>query len=100
MNTKQQVEDDGLDEVQIGPIETGVPFPRTGGFLGRLRRGLERLEVGMSFTLLNVSLKQERYIRQRMPGLGKDFNAKYSVRVVDRIRDRSAKRTLRVHRIG
>lgn len=99
MNNKQQVEDNGLDGVAVGAIERGIPFPRTGGFLGRLRRALERLEVGMSFTLMNVTLKQERYIRQRMPALGKDFDAKFSVRVADHVRDRSAKRTLRVHRI-
>lgn len=99
MNTVQQAEDDGLDAVGIGPIERGVPMSRAGGFLGRLRRTLERLEVGMSCTLLNVSQKQERYIRQRMPTLGKSMQAKYSVRVADKLRDRSAKRTLRVHRI-
>ena len=74
-------------------------MPRMGGFLGRLRRTLERLECGMSAQLLNVSLKQEKYIRQRMPALGGELGAKYSVRVADHVRDRSAKRTLRVYRI-
>lgn len=100
MNTTvQQDEDTGLDSVAIGPIESGVPLPRIGGFLGRLRRTLERLEVGMSTTLLNVTLKQERYIRQRLPGIGRDLNAKYSLRVADHLRDRSGKRTLRCHRV-
>jgi hypothetical protein len=66
MNQQQHDEGDGLEDVGIGPIERGVPLPRAGGFLGRLRRTLERLELGMSAQLLNVSLKQERYIRQRM----------------------------------
>lgn len=99
MGTKQQVEDDGLDDVEVGPPERGVPMPRAGGFLGKLRRGLERLEVSMSLALLNVSHKQERYIRQRMPLLAAELNAKFSVRVADHKRDRSAKRTLRVYRI-
>lgn len=74
-------------------------MPRVGGFLGRLRRTLERLEVGMSVQLLNVSEKQERYIRQRMPTLGTELQAKYSVRVASHLRDRGAsKRTLRVYR--
>jgi hypothetical protein len=99
MNQQQQDEDGGLDDVGIGLPEKGVPMPRTGGFLGRLRRVLERLEVGMSAQLLNVSLKQERYIRQRMPTLAREMDAKYSVRVADRVRDRSSKRTLRVYRV-
>lgn len=99
MNQLQQDEESGLDDVGIGLPEKGVPLPRTGGFLGRLRRVLERLEVGMSATLVNVSLKQERYIRQRMPTLGREMEAKYSVRVADRVRDRSTKRTLRVYRV-
>lgn len=99
MTTKQQIEDDGLDAVGIGLPERGVPMPRMGGFLGRLRRTLERLEIGMSVQLLNVTLKQERYIRQRMPALGEELGAKYSVRVADHMRDRSHKRTLRVYRL-
>lgn len=99
MTTMQQVEDDGLDTVGIGLPERGVPMPRIGGFLGRLRRTLERLEVGMSVQLLNVSQKQERYIRQRMPTLATELSAKFSVRVASNLRDRSsAKRTLRVYR--
>lgn len=99
MNQEQHDEDDGLESIGIGPIEPGVPLPRAGGFLGRLRRTLERLEVGMSAQLLNVSLKQERYIRQRMPTLGRELNAKYSIRVADHVRDRASKRTLRVYRL-
>lgn len=100
MNTKQQEEEDtGLDNIGIGPIERGVPLPRAGGFLGRLRRTLERLEVGMSAQLLNVSLKQERYIRQRMPTLAREMQARYSIRVADHVRDRTGKRTLRVYRV-
>jgi hypothetical protein len=95
----QHNEDDGLDGIGIGPVERGVPMPRAGGFLGRLRRTLERLEVGMSATLLNVSLKQERYIRQRMPTLAREMEAKYSIRVADHVRDRASKRTLRVYRV-
>lgn len=53
----------------------------------------------MSFPLINCTLKQEKYIRQRMPGLAKSMEAKYSIRVEDHVRDRSAKRTLRVFRI-
>jgi hypothetical protein len=92
-------DDDDLSSVGIGPIETGVPLPRSGGFLGRLRRTLERLEIGNSCKLINVSLKQERYIRQRMPALAKSMDAKFAIRVADHLRDRSSKRTLRVHRI-
>jgi len=99
MTTMQQDETEGLDGIGIGLPERGVPLPRTGGFLGRLRRTLERLEVGMSATLVNVTLKQEQYIRQRMPTLGREMDAKYSVRVADRVRDRSSKRTLRVYRV-
>jgi hypothetical protein len=99
MNHEQHDEDNGLQGVGIGLPEKGVPLPRVGGFLGRLRLTLERLEVGMSAQLLNVSLKQERYIRQRMPSLAREMGAKYSVRVADRMRDRSSKRTLRVYRV-
>jgi hypothetical protein len=99
MNNKQQDEDNGLEGIGIGLPERGVPMPRSGGFLGRLRRTLERLEVGMSAQLLNVSIKQERYIRQRMPTIGREMDAKFSVRVADRVRDRSSKRTLRVYRV-
>ena len=99
MDTTPQ-EGDAMDDVGIGPIEAGVPLPRADGFLGRLRRTLERLEVGMSVALLNVSIKQERYIRARLPSVGKEMEARYSVRVQDHKRDRSAKRTLRIHRIG
>jgi len=53
----------------------------------------------MSAQLLNVSLKQERYIRQRMPTLGRELTAKFSIRVADHVRDRSGKRTLRVYRV-
>lgn len=98
MNATQD-EDDDLGNIGIGPIESGVPLPRSGGFLGRLRRTLERLEVGQSCRLLNVAIKQERYIRQRMPALAKSMGAKYSIRVADKLRDRSSKRTLRVHRL-
>jgi hypothetical protein len=95
----QHDELEGLDGIGIGLPERGVPMPRTGGFLGRLRRTLERLEIGMSATLINVTIKQERYIRQRMPTMGREMQAKYSVRVADRVRDRSGKRTLRVYRV-
>lgn len=98
MSTAQQ-DQDTMDDVGIGPIEVGVPLPRAGGFLGRLRRTLERLEVGMSTTLLNVTMKQERYIRARLPSVGKTMQCKFSIRVEDHKRDRSAKRTLRVHRV-
>lgn len=92
-------EDDDLAAVGIGPIETGVPLPRVGGFLGRLRRSLERLAVGDAVTVQNVTLKQERYIRARLPAIGREMTAKYSIRVADHKRDRSVKRTLRVHRV-
>ncbi len=97
---KPQQHDEGdLSNIEIGPIISGVPLPRVGGFVGKLRRTLEKLEVGQMVRLLNVSLKQERYIRQRMPALGAELNAKFSVRVGDKLRDRSGKRTLHVHRI-
>lgn len=99
MSTIEQQEYDELAGIGIGPIEAGVPLPRAGGFLGRLRRTLERLEVGMSVVLENVTHKQERYIRARLPDMGRGMDAKYSVRVVDHKRDRTAKRSLRVHRI-
>lgn len=92
-------EDDALESVGIGPIETGVPLPRKHGFLGRLRLSLERLEVGNSVQLLNVTFKQEKYIRARVPLLGTSMQAKYSVRVVGKERDRSGKRALRIHRV-
>lgn len=99
MSTIEQQEFDELAEIGIGPVESGVPLPRAGGFLGRLRRTLERLEVGMSVVLENVTYKQERYIRARLPDLGKGLEAKYSVRVVDHKRDRTVKRSLRIHRL-
>lgn len=100
MSTQPSDDDeDSLESVGIGPIETGVPLPRKHGFLGRLRRTLERLEVGNSAQLLNVSFKQEKYIRARLPLLGRAMNARFSVRITDSPRDRSVKRTLRVHRI-
>jgi hypothetical protein len=98
MDTTKQ-DEDNMSDVGIGPIETGIPMPRAGGFLGRLRRTLERLEVGNSATILNVSMQQEKYIRARLPSVGKSMQAKFSVRVEDHKRDRSAKRTLRVWRI-
>lgn len=98
MNTTKQDVDD-MSDVGIGPVEVGVPMPRAGGFLGRLRRTLERLEVGNSAAILNVTLQQEKYIRARLPGVGKSMQAKFSIRVEDHKRDRSAKRTLRVWRI-
>lgn len=85
--------------MEIGLPERGVPMPRQGGFLGKLRQAVERLEVGMSLTLHHVSWKQEKYIRQRLPGVGRDLASRYSIRVMDKSRDRSAKRTLRVYRI-
>lgn len=99
MNTETPFDDSDLETVGIGPIESGVPLPRVGGFLGRLRRTLERLEVGMSVTLNNCTIKQEKYVRQRMPGLAKSMGARYSIRVADHNRDRSAKRTLRIFRV-
>lgn len=99
MSTIEQQEYDELAGIGIGPIEAGVPLPRAGGFLGRLRRTLERLEIGMSVTLENVTHKQECYIRARLPSLGKAMETKYSVRVVDHHRDRSVKRRLRIHRV-
>lgn len=99
MNTLKPVEEDNMSSIGIGAIESGVPLPRAGGFLGRLRRTLERLEVGMSTTVLNVTLKQEKYIRARLPVMGRSMQARYSVRVLDNKRDRSVKRTLRVYRI-
>ena len=98
MGTVEQVVDE-MSDVGIGAVEVGIPMPRVGGFLGRLRRTLERLEVGNSTTVLNVTLKQERYIRARLPGVGKSMLAKFSIRVEDHKRDRSVKRTLRVWRI-
>lgn len=99
MNTKQHDEGD-LGNIEIGPIESGVLLPRIGGFIGKLRQILEKLEVSQAVRLLNVSIKQERYIRQRMPTLGKAMEAKFSVRVGDHLRDRSGKRTLWVKRIA
>jgi hypothetical protein len=87
-----------FDEVEIGLPEKGVPMPRQGGFLGKLRRAVERLEVGMSLTLTHVTWKQEKYIRQRLPGVGRDLQSRYSIRVMDNARDRTGKRTLRVYR--
>ena len=92
-------DDDDMSAVAIGPPESGVPLPRADGFIGRLRRNLEQLEVGMTCNLLNVSLKQERYIRSRLPILGRELNCKFTARIVDHKRDRSVKRTLRVWRL-
>ena len=99
MNTKQHDEGD-LDNIEIGPIESGVLLPRIGGFIGKLRRTLEKVEVSQAVRLLNVSIKQERYIRQRMPTLNKEMNAKFSVRVADHLRDRSGVRTLYIKRVA
>lgn len=92
-------DDDDMVNVGIGQIESGVPIPRADGFIGRLRRSLERLEVGMSVELLNVNLKQEKYIRARLPQLGREMDQKYSVRVSSNKRNRSIKRSLRVWRL-
>jgi hypothetical protein len=92
-------DDDSMADVGIGPPTAGVPMPRAGGFIGRLRRNLERLEVGMFCELVNVDIKQERYIRSRVPQLGAEMACKFSVRVASKKRDRSSKRTLSVWRI-
>ena len=92
-------DDDDTSTIGIGPPESGVPLPRADGFIGRLRRTLEQLEVGMKCDLLNVSLKQERYIRSRLPILGRELDSKFTARVADHKRDRSVKRTLRVWRL-
>ena len=91
--------DDDMSAVVVGPPETGVPLPRADGFIGRLRRTLEQLEVGGYCNLLNVSLKQERYIRSRLPIIGRELSSKFTARVHDHKRDRSVKRTLRVWRL-
>jgi len=91
--------DDDMSNVAIGPIESGRPMPRADGFIGRLRRTLERLEVGMSVEVKNVSLKQEKYIRARLPQIGREMKQKHSVRVGSNKRDRSVKRTLFIWRI-
>jgi hypothetical protein len=92
-------DDNDMSAVAIGPPETGVPLPRADGFIGRLRRNLEQLEVGGYCNLLNVNLKHERYIRSRLPILGRELNCKFTARVADHKRDRSVKRTLRVWRL-
>lgn len=81
-------------------------MPSKSGFLRKLWRVLERLEVGMSLTLSNVTFTQEKYLRQRLPDVGKELGKelntgahRYSIRVLDNKRDRSAKRTLRIFRV-
>ena len=91
--------DDDMSAVVVGPPEIGVPLPRADGFIGRLRRTLEQLEVGMHCKLLNVSLKQERYIRSRLPILGRELNVKFTAHIVDNKRNRSVKRTLCIWRL-
>lgn len=91
--------DDDMTSVGIGPPTAGVPMPRSDGFIGRLRRSLERLEVGMYCDLLNVTWKQERYIRARMPSVERDMECKFSIRVATKKRDRTGKRTLHVWRL-
>lgn len=92
-------DDDDMASVGIGLPTAGVPLPRADGFIGRLRRNLERLEVGMTVDLLNVSIKQERYIRAQIPQLGTRMKAKFSVRVATGRGNRKGKRTLRVWRL-
>jgi hypothetical protein len=92
-------DDDSMASVGIGPVETGVPLPRADGFIGRLRQALERLEVGDNVSLLNVSWTQEKYIRSRLPTIGRDMKCHFSARVANKKRDRSGKRTLRVWRL-
>lgn len=94
-----EADDDDMSSVAIGLPTSGVPMPRTDGFIGRLRRQLERLEVGMFVDLMNTSWKQEQYIRARMPGMGREMKCRFSIRVASNKRDRALKRTLRVWRL-
>lgn len=93
------VDDDTMDDVGIGQPTAGVPMPRIDGFIGRLRRNLERLEVGMYLDVVNVNIKQEKYLRARLSQVGKDMQCKFSVRIASNKRDRSVKRTLHIWRI-
>lgn len=92
-------DDEGMNGVEIGLPTAGNPAPRTDGFVGRLRRNLERLEVGMTLDLLNCSLKQERYIRARIPQVAVGMGCKFRVYVLDNRRNRTVKRTLRIWRL-
>lgn len=92
-------DDDDMANVGIGQPTAGIPMPRTDGFIGRLRRTLERLEVSMTCDLLNVNFKQEKYIRARLPQVQRDMDCKFSIHVVTNKRDRSGKRTLRIWRL-
>lgn len=91
--------DDDMASVGIGLPTVGVPMPRVEGFIGRLRRTLERLEVGMMVELLNVDAKQERYIRARLPRLQRTMECRFSVRVGSNKRNPATKRTLQVWRL-
>lgn len=86
------------DDIEIGPVEQGVPLPRVGGFLVRLQRELQQLPPGARLTLLNVSFKQERNIRSRMGSVQKNLNMQFSVRVGAGKGKRDGKRTLYVWR--
>lgn len=92
-------DDDDMGNVGIGQPTAGIPMPRSDGFIGRLRRTLERLEVSMTCDLLNVSFDQEKYIRSRMPQVQRDMDCKFSIRVMTNKRNRTGKRTLRIWRI-
>lgn len=91
--------DDDMASVGIGLPTVGMPMPRVEGFIGRLRRTLERLEVGAFCELFNVTAKQERYIRARMPRVERAMECKFSIRVATHKRDPSVKRTLHVWRL-
>ena len=93
------VPDDDMASVGIGLPTSGMPMPRVEGFIGRLRRTLERLEVGMFCELFNVDAKQERYIRARLPRVQRAMDCKFSVRVGSNKRNPSAKRTLHIWRL-
>lgn len=92
-------DDDAMDSIAIGVPTKGVPMPRSDGFIGRLRRTLERLEVGMYVDLLNVGFKPEQHIRARLPALQADMQCKFRVNVETNKRNRTVKRTLRIWRL-
>ena len=87
-----------MNNIGVGPITVGVPIPRKGGFMQRLRRDLERMEVGDMVELNNVQFKHERTIRARMPKMQSNLGMKFSVRVGLGKQDRSLKRTLQIWR--
>jgi|KBSSwiStaDraftv2_1062776.scaffolds.fasta_scaffold1116529_2 hypothetical protein len=92
--------DEDFDDIEVSEPMRGVPLPRAGGFLGRLRPKLEQLTVGMVLELKNVTAKQEKYLRQKLPEVGRSMDMRYSIRVATNYRAPAAgKRTLHVHRV-